>query len=454
MHLASTSLLAMMNPVDYSPAEPGKGALLLDPQPATHTTSRLRTFRRRILSGTALCFLLGLVFWCHPLTVGRPNELAQGSVGIAVDPRLEAYQNPENAKYCADWSPAVEARDNVSVTFELPTEADLLFFLSRGPVSGGIDLVRSTSSSTGPVEVNVTATYHDIGDLRRTKVCRMGAADEHGLLIWAEPRHPHGHPTQNVQFTIIVALPIGVQSYKDLTTDLARFAHTTMDFFDWWSPVSFEVIRLRTSDAAIHSGLMGRALFIQTSNADVQGNFAGYELGVQTSNAPIQVAAIMFGENVGSESRVQLKTSNGAIDVDMVLLSGYANNTLRAVVQTSAAPITINRRLANKDPIEPAINSSFFLDASTSLGAASVQLYPEYEGTYDLQTSSAPAEVWEGTKTEDPLGKGRHRTVNKTLDGEHAQGSMFWSRDGEPPEGVRRGAVKIITSKSPIVLFW
>jgi hypothetical protein len=148
-------------------------------------------------------------------------------------------------------------------------------------------------------------------------------------LTKAEPRHPHGDPRRDIRFNITVALPSGVRDYKDITTDLARFSHSFDHFFDLWSPTSLEVIRLKVSNAAINFGvslsvsyvilllkssfqsLVGHSAFIQTSNAKAEGFFSGVELGVQTSNAPIEVTALMFGETTGTESRVQLKTSNG-----------------------------------------------------------------------------------------------------------------------------------------------
>lgn len=66
--------------------------------------------------------------------------------------------------------------------------ADLLFFLSRGGVSGHINIIRA-SVSPPIVQVIVTAQYHKPEDLERTKACRMGHANEHGVLIWVRLLH-------------------------------------------------------------------------------------------------------------------------------------------------------------------------------------------------------------------------------------------------------------------------
>ncbi|KAJ7876563.1 hypothetical protein B0H13DRAFT_2055043 [Mycena leptocephala] len=378
----------MPNPVDDAPVKPGEIALPSASDPSDQPTAAL-----------------------HPPAVGRPiDDLAHKPLvtSIADDSRLE----PEDADYCAEWFQGAE--NLASASFELPAVADLLFFLSRGPVSGHIDVIQTPNYSRGPIEVNVTAQYHHGEDLERTKLCRMVPQTNMGFLFgFAEPRHPHGDPRQDIRFNITVALPSGVRNYKDITTDLARFSHSFDLPFDLWSPTSFEVIRLKVSNAAINFGLVGHSAFIQTSNAKAEGFFSGVELGVQTSNAPIEVTALMFGETTGAESRVQLKPPMG----------------------------------------DGGKNSGFFLDASTSVGPAKVYLYSGFEGAYDLQTSLAEARIEETTDPSDPAGKGRLRTVTKTTTGKHAQGIIYWSEDGEPTEGVERGSVKVTTSVSPVELY-
>ncbi|KAF7335562.1 hypothetical protein MVEN_02210200 [Mycena venus] len=443
----------MPNPVDDAPVGPGKVALPLDSDPhdlPPNNTAYLRKFRRRVFHVVAVCCTLALVaFWLRPSAVRRRDDDFSSKAplsDIANDPRLESYQTPGNADHCADWLTGPDGL--ASASFELPTAADLLFFLSRGPVSGHISIVESANYSTGPIEVSVTA--HSGENLDQTKVCRMGAADEHGILLWAEPRHPHGDPTGNLRFNITVALPSGVRNYKDLTTDLVLFSHGTDDFFSPWSPSSFEVIRLKTSNAAINfRGLVGRSAFIQTTNAKLEGFFSGLEVSAQTSNAPIDIIATMFGERSGSESRVNLKTSNGAITAHLGLVSDYENNILRAVAQTSGASLTIHA----PGRLMLAKNSSFFLDASTSVGPATAYLYPEYEGLYDLRTTRAEAQLRGAKDLADPSGKGRHRTVAKKSTGRHAQGRIYWSHDGKPAAASERGSVKITTSVSPVVLY-
>ncbi|KAF7335560.1 hypothetical protein MVEN_02210000 [Mycena venus] len=195
---------------------------------------------------------------------------------------------------------------------------------------------------------------------------------------------------------------------------------------------------------------LGRPLSLYTNtNAKLEGFFSGLEVSAQTSNAPIDIIATMFGQSSGSESRVNLQTSNGAITAHLGLVSDYENNILRAVAQTSGASLTIHA----SGRLMLAQNSSFFLDASTSVGPATAYLYPEYEGLYDLWTTRAEAQLRGAKDLADPSGKGRHRTVAKKSTGRHAQGRIYWSHDGKPAAASERGSVKITTSVSPVVLY-
>ncbi|KAJ7203775.1 hypothetical protein GGX14DRAFT_698894 [Mycena pura] len=441
----------MPNPVDDAPLGRGEIALPTDPDiPHPNDAARLRKFRRRVVYIAAVLFTVtALVLWEHSPNIRRPaDELSvEGPwpTGIADDPRLERYQTPDDAEYCAEWVEGDEPHQ-ASASFELPMDADLLFFLSRGPVFGEINIKENPSRSNRPVEVNVTANYRGGSGLKHTKACRMAVDNEHGVFLWAGPRHPHGDPERDVRLNITVSVTKDV-SYGDLTTDLPLFSHNVGDFFHLWTATYFDSIRLKTFNAAIDFGSMvGRAAYIQTSNAPVKGFFGGGDLALQTSNAPINAVGIMWGDRAGYESRVSLKTSNGAVEAALAVVSDYSDSVLRADVHTSAGLIKITTRL------DYSTNASLVLDASTSIEPAEVRLDAWYEGTYDLQTSLEHASVEQNPGTDDPLGKGRQRTVTKTREGQQAQGSIYWSDDGEPTEETKWGSVKVSTTLSPVFL--
>ncbi|KAJ7801613.1 hypothetical protein B0H13DRAFT_2498256 [Mycena leptocephala] len=412
----------MPNPVDDATVGPGGkiappvGSDASDRQPDERTC--LRRSRRKLFHVLAVCFPLAVgAFWKHPLAIGRlVNKFKlnyEAPTSIADDPRLEPFQTPENAAHCAEWMPGSEP-NSAFTSLELPsTRSDFLFFISRGPVSGHINIIET--DQWGHIDVYVTAQYQAVEDLERTKVCLMGSGLWPGVLFWAEPRHPHGDPKRDVRFSITVALRQGY-FFKDLTTDLPLFSHSFGDFSTFWSPLMFKVIRLKTSNAAITLGkLSALSAFIQTSNAPLNlGFFDGIELIAQTSNAPIYSSALMRGEP-GSDSRINFKTSNGPIHSNLGIFSEYNDTILSAVLRTSDASLYISTPLRMYST-----NASFFLDASTSVGPAIVKIYPDYEGTYDLHAFGAVTQVEIDPARRDPLWLGRFRTVTKTSTGEHA----------------------------------
>ncbi|KAJ6531555.1 hypothetical protein B0H10DRAFT_2247832 [Mycena sp. CBHHK59/15] len=289
--------------------------------------------------------------------------------------------------------------------------ASLLFFLSRRSVAGHIEIYRRPGHNQPEALVNVTTQYHAFEDLSRTKVCRMGSRDEHGVLLWAEYSRALTQPTQDVHFHITVQLPArgGLKEYKDLSTDLPLFSHELDDFTDIWGGALFEVVRFKSSNAPIdHGGLIAHSAFIQTSNAQIQGLFLGFdEYSVQTSNAPIvSMALLATDEDRPSGPRLEI-IENLLRKINALLL--LANNTvLSAEIHTTLAPLEITVYQHNN----AAQTSVFRLSASTSAARAALHLDSGYEGAYELHTRS-PGEVSveKNPDVEDLLGLGRLQTV-------------------------------------------
>jgi hypothetical protein len=100
-------------------------------------------------------------------------------------------------------------------------------------------------------------------------------------------------------------------------------------------------------------------------------------------------------------------------------------------------------------------NSSLTLDVLTSDAPVAVYLGPSYEGTYDLQTTEAHAEVDADQAVVDPSEMGRERTLHETVSELHDRvwGHMYWSYNGDPSEGVNRGSVSIRSTKSVITMY-
>ncbi|KAG6908839.1 hypothetical protein DXG01_003005 [Tephrocybe rancida] len=400
-------------------------SVIRNPSPPKSVTRRASELLRSILP------LLGLVaLVIFGFRVLRRNEdfVSVPHEGLANDLRLQSYESLEDAVDCKNWPNSDDSEPHLStVSFELPGEADLLFFLSRGPTSGQFHLIQAPGySSSTTIDVNVTAQYIDRTDLERSKACRVGndSENEHGVLV-GSPQHLR----YGVKFNITVALPQSLKEYKDISTDLPHFTHHGGSFFDIWSPSAFfETIRFKSSNASIDIGAMlGESAYVETSNAYVQGFFAGTKsLAIQTSNAFVRSTAMMLAQAIGSETSVDIHTSNAPVEAFLSVMSDYDEPKLTANIHTSNGVLTA---VMPRFPF--GLNSSFHLDASTSNALTEVILHPDYEGTFDLVTTWANARVLESTPDPgDPSGKGRKRTLRKTKEGQHTQGYMFWSRDG------------------------
>ncbi|KAF7300093.1 hypothetical protein MKEN_01332500 [Mycena kentingensis (nom. inval.)] len=444
----------MPNPVDDAPKRPGVIALPEDgaaaPQP--QSGSRIRSFHRRVAYFSLVALVaISLVLWQHPPSISKGEDelFVDAPPSKAHDGRLEPYQTPDSAVYCAEWVPG-EAEGDVSVSFELDSSAQLAFVMARGPLSGDVDIFEDESaSSDAPFSVSISGHFPTEEKLAETKACFIGAASENGVLLWAPPRHPHGNPAHEVRLKISVAVPrrggSGGPGYNDFSTDLPLFEHKVGQFFHFITGTTFEAMRLKSANAAIEfEELVGGALYVETSNAKVRGFFAGHDLDVRTSNADIVSTAFMFGEAEGTESLVHIRTSNAPIQAQLSLISDYANNDLRATVATTNAALKMESRL------DMAPNSAFHLSAHTSNAPAELFIDPSFEGTYDLRTSLASNEILQ----EENEDKRRERVVTKESRGKRASGEIYWKNleDGERDGARRLGSLDVRTSLKPVVL--
>ncbi|KAJ7168300.1 hypothetical protein C8R43DRAFT_145962 [Mycena crocata] len=129
-------------------------------------------------------FLLAiLILWLLGLHVAQffPTHAVRDSDELACnadDPRLKPYGDVDDAQECAEWSTSTDSNISI-ISFDLLHGADLLFFLSRGPVSGRFDMIRRTNYSYPGVSKFITVEVTTNEDnLDHIKACRMGNVAE------------------------------------------------------------------------------------------------------------------------------------------------------------------------------------------------------------------------------------------------------------------------------------
>ncbi|KAK7462689.1 hypothetical protein VKT23_007277 [Stygiomarasmius scandens] len=347
---------------------------------------------------------------------------------LADDPRLEKYQTTADALFCADW---IDTRDNISqsilstASFTLSPETDLTFFLSRGGSTSGHFNLDGEGASSGKIAVEVVAQYEDTEEgrmeLTRSKVCLAGQENEQGIMLWADLEAILSH----IKFNISVHLPTDVRKLHDISTDFTNgvFPHSTKDILP-----PFGVVRMNARNASMHiETMVASSTFVQTSNAKVNCDLWSLDSAyVQTSNAPVFATLMTLGQHEGAETSVSVRTSNGPLTAFLATASDFSHTKFNASIHTSNGKLWVS---SPRSDVAPA-KSVFMLDASTSNAPAFLYLYPNYEGSFELETTFAgKAMVNYDPSTSDGNGRKRVVDMHRTHQRSHKAGSIYWDKE-------------------------
>ncbi|TFK45094.1 hypothetical protein BDQ12DRAFT_642266 [Crucibulum laeve] len=352
---------------------------------------------------------------------------------IADFPSLDAYLPPSAFPYTS------------KTTFSLPLSSDVLFLLSRGPLSSGsVDIV--TSSEEGEaVKVDVVVKYfrEHVRDI--SNVCLVSRKDgEIGIGIFSPEWANHHRIEDQLYFEVVVSLP-RTSNGKPLLinrfeTDVLNTPHRIGDLS---KSVIFQSIDLKGSNAPIYAkSIRAHNANIHTSNGPIQGIFnTSHSLVLETSNSPIRVQIGMTNDKDGPASEVTLHSTNGAVESDISLMStSKKGGTFNVKSRTSNGPLRVNF-------LASPIDSTLHLNGKTSNNVAEISLDTSYEGKFLLKTSNHAATLRKRRDVEDPRGQERKRTVNYKSTRGTIVGDVHWSNDSKA-----EGTVRVVTSNSPVVL--
>jgi len=352
-----------------------------------------------------------------------------------------------NLGECADWedAPARWTRFRSKTSFELPLSSDKLFLLSRGIAAGDLK-VEATDDDSDVATVTVFAHYKYEDALDYIKVCEIDKGDNEKGIGFFGPRHIHHPHNRDLGLHVILSLPRGgadkVLNIKNFETDLPLIVQHIEDLV---GKVAFENVKLRAVNVPIDvESLSAEYADVASVNAKVEGRFdVTDELVITTANAPIKVLVNAFNEDKDVATKVNLKTSNGAIKSDFNLNSNGKDSTggkFEVTAQTAAGAADVNF-------LSAPVGSSLNLDVHTSVGRAYVKLHETYEGSFEASTSIGRATVNVDQKKDDPAGKGRKRNVHFSRAGNTVKGDVSWAE-----EGKERGSVKVVTSIAAVTL--
>jgi len=127
------------------------------------------------------------------------------------------------------------------------------------------------------------------------------------------------------------------------------------------------------------------------------------------------------------------------------MASDFSHTKLNASMYTSNGNLSIFSPRFGM----PAEKPIFLLDASTSNAPVSFYLQPDYEGTFDLETTIGTASVDYNPDERD--GKGRKRVVDMHGANEksHKAGSIYW---GDEPPKEDQGDIRLRSTKKDVVI--
>ncbi|KAG5719396.1 hypothetical protein E4T56_gene13462 [Termitomyces sp. T112] len=357
---------------------------------------------------------------------------------------------------CAQWTEEFVPSGGVSsdhplitaaATFELPISSNTLLFLSRGAISGGLNV--QYGGYGNDVRVTVKASYRFPEALDTVDVCIVTRSEgEIGLGIFSSPRSHPSHRRAVLQFAVTVNLPRveegSLLNVKAFETDMPLFIHEIGDLNGF---VHFDSISLKTSNLPIRvKSLEAEKASIVTTNSPIEGEFhSSSSLKLYTSNSPVDVHVTLFNADGGNYTNLDISTSNSAIKGTLALESANeSRGKFKIFARTSVSPLQLSF-------VEAPVDSVLLLDATTSLGPAAVSLDSTYEGSYTAVTSLQRPSILFNPDVEDPAGKGRKRQMRSSPSrGPIASGTVRWS-DGDDHKKLL-GNVNVRTSLAPLTL--
>ncbi|KAG9118406.1 hypothetical protein FRC07_007095 [Ceratobasidium sp. 392] len=240
------------------------------------------------------------------------------------------------------------------------------------------------------------------------------------------PPHPHHAP-------VFITLRVPASHLPALRTRLPFFTHD-LDLAS--SSPSFAGLDLATHDASVGLGSIvvreGGNITVRSLNAPIRGEVEvknGWVV-LETRNAVVDVSVALSGKE---EAGLELRSSNAPI-IASFALSGSGHFT--ALSSTSNAHLALNVTAQPR-------GAQLFLEGRTSNAPASVQLHPNYEGTFELTSSVVAPGVVVGKEIEG-------RKVSFEREGGRVVGSVWY----EKKEEVMRegGEVVVSTSNAPNTL--
>ncbi|KAF8589476.1 hypothetical protein K439DRAFT_1612703 [Ramaria rubella] len=348
-----------------------------------------------------------------------------------------------------------------SMSFIIPVSSNLIFLMSRGSYDYGSSIKLEISDNPrDDVEIEVVMSYYSNAARNRAQVCLL-ERDEgaKGVGFFTPRRYYPDSPRleDRIKFTTTVRLP-RPNSLKNpllinaFETNMGIWAHHITSLED---SVIFKSLSLHASNSKIHADSVSAiSARLATSNSAIGGSYnISHSLVLSTSNSPINADIRMENRDGHTPTELELKTSNSRIRTSITLVS--TDNSVSFPPSFSVSAKTSNGPLDVTFPDAPSSPFSHLeFTGKTSNSPANIKLHATYEGSISLSTSShSESSLLSQRNSQDPSGKGRHRTVDirKMVKGALDAG-VWWGDDSNKGEGKGKVVVKTSNAKNTVDL--
>ncbi|CAE6446051.1 unnamed protein product [Rhizoctonia solani] len=339
-------------------------------------------------------------------------------------------------------------------SYTLPIDKSLHYIVAHGSLSSGVVNIRSDNTiDPGYVDVKIVANYWTKEALSYSQVCELSKPEGGvGLGIYTPSGRfsPGRGLEQRISWTVTVTFPTRSRSILDLNafaTNVDQFRHSIEGL---GGRVHFEHFSLKGSNSPIESdGLVVSQATIVTSNSKITGKFSTDDsLILKTSNGAIDVDIDVTNDDTHKASNLELTTSNARIASRISLLTTHDQRPQPRGGHFTVKAATSNGRLDISYPTSP-VNSLLDFKGESSNGSADIALHAAYEGSFALSTSNSHVELDDEHPT-DPSGKGRNRDVHRIggRSSRQLSGTIFWGNEKDHDKNAETGRVVVSTSNS------
>ncbi|KAI0645687.1 hypothetical protein C8Q79DRAFT_910809 [Trametes meyenii] len=352
----------------------------------------------------------------------KPNPYGSWDDVTSIPPKSitlgDAPLRLSSAKSCNAWG-ATDIPDGSLLRSELEYRVPVngsLFLNTNITYSGngtylnhfsGQLLVGVNDDASAPdAQVHVTM-HHTTSRLREaTSVCLMQTGQGGGLYLFTPPQL---NLTDALTFNITLLLPQNYTSTRLIPQLLCHLPHFQQTYRQLDPQVIFESVVLggAMSGVAIES-IQASQIVVKASSAEISGKFTvDSSLSLETVSAPINADIRLFNNGTTmSPTFLHLTTGNSGLSANVTMfvppgMKGYHGPHFLTHAETFNAPLSVS--LMHDDASVPA---AVRMRAMNNLGNTRVSVDSRYEGTFDVNTMFAQADVlaMNGAEVEDDRG--------------------------------------------------